>query len=368
MLSLRLYQVFVLIFPLMISWNSVASSKKLWKRQVSYTCPNNKWKEHNGQCFLRVNAALENIEGKTLCPKKYAASQLAKIRSMDDLIFINNTFGFGNRNYYIGLFRKQGQNWIGNSAWQDGSAPTFVNYHEGQPTNGDAEYCTTIHPDLGFYATICEEHHPSICSVSASVDLCNTGSVRCHQNAQCYSTFSTFVCLCNEGFAGDGISSCTVSDGCPSAEWKEHKGLCYIEVSERKMYEDARKNCKSHFNGSSLAKIRYAGDKNFLMSSFNFIGHRWIGIRKSITWGYGLLWDDGSSVNYKNYRGDQPNDEYGVQDCMLTTDRGDWLDFRCNTRVSSFCSINAKQSDRTRLAGASTAGTGVELQLLQSYL
>ena len=94
MLSLILYQVFVLTFPWMIRWNSVASSQKLWKRQTVNLCPNNKWKEHNEICYLAVRHYLNHWDSNNVCKNKFVGSYLAKIRSSDDLKFIIDTFEF----------------------------------------------------------------------------------------------------------------------------------------------------------------------------------------------------------------------------------------------------------------------------------
>jgi hypothetical protein len=42
------------------------------------------------------------------------------------------------------------------------------------------------------------------------IDECSRSeSVICHENAECVNTEGTFMCVCNLGFAGDGIKNCT---------------------------------------------------------------------------------------------------------------------------------------------------------------
>ncbi len=37
-------------------------------------------------------------------------------------------------------------------------------------------------------------------------NICASGDDNCDPNAQCISTRGSFVCICNQGYSGDGIT------------------------------------------------------------------------------------------------------------------------------------------------------------------
>lgn len=38
------------------------------------------------------------------------------------------------------------------------------------------------------------------------IDECLSGTNNCHENANCTNTVGNFTCMCNVGFAGDGVN------------------------------------------------------------------------------------------------------------------------------------------------------------------
>lgn len=43
-------------------------------------------------------------------------------------------------------------------------------------------------------------------SLSPDIDECVTGSLTCDPNALCVNTIGSSLCICNQGYGGDGIT------------------------------------------------------------------------------------------------------------------------------------------------------------------
>eukprot|EP00735_Rhodelphis_limneticus_P009897 TRINITY_DN2889_c0_g1::TRINITY_DN2889_c0_g1_i24::g.5745::m.5745 TRINITY_DN2889_c0_g1::TRINITY_DN2889_c0_g1_i24::g.5745 ORF type:complete len:110 (+),score=-5.69,sp/P01132/EGF_MOUSE/43.68/9e-16,sp/P01132/EGF_MOUSE/36.71/4e-07,EGF_CA/PF07645.10/3.5e-09,EGF_CA/PF07645.10/1.2e-08,EGF_3/PF12947.2/1.2e-11,EGF_3/PF12947.2/0.00035,cEGF/PF12662.2/4.5e-07,EGF/PF00008.22/1.2e+03,EGF/PF00008.22/6.8e-06,EGF/PF00008.22/17,EGF_MSP1_1/PF12946.2/0.0041,EGF_MSP1_1/PF12946.2/14,FXa_inhibition/PF14670.1/0.62,FXa_in len=45
-----------------------------------------------------------------------------------------------------------------------------------------------------------------------SIDECLSSSHNCHTNARCMNTWASFLCACNSGYSGDGLSCSDINE------------------------------------------------------------------------------------------------------------------------------------------------------------
>lgn len=71
----------------------------------------------------------------------------------------------------------------------------------------------------------------------SDLDPCESGADNCDANAQCISTRTSFICLCNQGYRGDGI---TCSGMCMNffQSGNDTHAIKYVDIDE----------CSSGFN------------------------------------------------------------------------------------------------------------------------
>lgn len=347
MLFGRLCQVVVVLTSLMVSRNSVTCFRNLRKRQESGICPDN-WLLHNKFCFTHIPLKTTYDRGKQTCKNHFKEAVPATIRSNEDLDSIKGHFLILDTDVnWIGLRKEQGTFMI----WEDGSRSTYRSFeNESEASSFPNRNCVATRSDGKWFPSSCTELYYTYCSVPASGDLCE--NIKCHDYATCYNTFISYVCVCNDGYAGDGISSCIESPGCPDDQWKEHKGMCYREVLIISKYEEAQLICKNDFNGSDLAKLRYEGDQDFIASSFQGTFDYWIGLRKRNLWTDTLTWEDNSTVTYRAFALIDPRD-FENDKCVFTNRLVGWYDTDCEiSLLQTICSIDA-----TKWVGAGTNGS-----------
>lgn len=318
----------------MISRNSVTSFRKFWKRHEPKVCSNPRWKLNKGLCYTIVRDKVTYQVGRQRCKNKFNESNVATIRSADDQDFVTISFDCRDGSW-IGL--------RGSSMWEDGSSFNYTNYLS--PKNDSNSNCTLMWGYGSWFHKSCDKKFFTYCSIPAKMNMCKNAKTKCHKNAACYNTFLTFVCICNNGFVGDGILACAESSGCPSNKWKEHRGLCYIEVSSILTYEEAQRNCKQNYSGSRLAKIRFKNDATFIRRKFRNQAH-WLGLKKTNNWTDALTWDDGSTVTYKSFASTEPTGD-ADEDCIFSRYGHFWYDDYCDKKLPSFCSKAAFQTQNS---------------------
>ena len=140
---------------------------------------------------------------------------------------------------------------------------------------------------------------------------------------------------------------------CPSG-WSIYENHCYLFVDTKIAYDAAENHCyslsckkrKSHL--TSLIDI----DENLFVA--NLVASRssdttvWIGYDDVEVEGT-FVWKDGSTSTWVNWRGSQPDDYRGAEDCVhmrLDTNSKGWNDLPCSGKLGFVCKM-AKRGNWT---------------------
>ena len=121
--------------------------------------------------------------------------------------------------------------------------------------------------------------------------------------------------------------------GCPCG-WKTYEGACYkFDTSSKKSWDDARSACLAM--SSDLVSIGSAKEQAFIASETRkYRTPFWIGFNDKRVEGK-FEWSDGSPINYTYWKGGEPNNSSGNEDCAdIAGRRAKWSDACC--RGSSF--------------------------------
>ena len=62
----------------------------------------------------------------------------------------------------------------------------------------------------------------------------------------------------------------------------------------------------------------------------------WIGFSDKNEEG-NFVWDDGSTVDYTNFRDGEPNNYGGTEDCTFIKEGGGWNDVKCGENAAFVC-------------------------------
>ena len=127
------------------------------------------WKEYNGHCYWRSDAAHSWDYANANCPP---GSKLASIHSQQENEFL--LLAYSHQNSWIGFNDKDGE---GNFVWSDGTIRDYTNWENFQPDDkGGADCVRFPHPDHidrgKWDDTVCSDSHNYICKMSAAaIDL-----------------------------------------------------------------------------------------------------------------------------------------------------------------------------------------------------
>ncbi|XP_078054867.1 neurocan core protein [Mustelus asterias] len=173
---------------------------------------------------------------------------------------------------------------------------------------------------------------PGFTGENCEIDIDECHSSPCENGATCVDGINSFTCLCLPSYAGRLCEEDT--EGCDH-NWQKFLGHCYRYFSHRRVWENAEKDCRSH--GAHLASIHSAEEKEFL----NSLGreYAWIGLNDR-TIEEDFQWTDGSSLQYENWRENQPDSFFaGGEDCVVTIrhENGKWNDVPCNYNLPYIC-------------------------------
>jgi len=107
----------------------------------------------------------------------------------------------------------------------------------------------------------------------------------------------------------------------------------YVYVSTKYSWANASSNCQSH--GAELASLHSSADEDNARENSGG-GAAWIGFNDRTSEG-SWVWSDGTTGNYTNWNGGEPNDSGSGEDCTALRRSGGWNDGRCSTELQSLC-------------------------------
>lgn len=121
-------------------------------------------------------------------------------------------------------------------------------------------------------------------------------------------------------------------------------GTCYVLYERGQAIADVRPLCATL--GGHLASITTADERALILPALADAPY-WIGLGDAATEGT-LAWEHGEPVAYTNWRGGEPNDAGGMEDCVVMYGNyagefafvvGLWDDRDCSNAMRAICEI-----------------------------
>ena len=123
------------------------------------------------------------------------------------------------------------------------------------------------------------------------------------------------------------------AENCPE-DWKYFQGSCYYFSTDTATTEGAQNFCKQQ--GADLIKIT-SSDENDFVSQNKQAGNVRLGSIRNPLNNKTFVWMDGSSLNYVNWRANEPNNSLGQEACVDSEGFTGWNDVICNNKVKYIC-------------------------------
>ncbi|XP_076027201.1 uncharacterized protein LOC143016650 isoform X2 [Genypterus blacodes] len=118
---------------------------------------------------------------------------------------------------------------------------------------------------------------------------------------------------------------------CPLG-WKKFQSSCYFVSMYRANWNESRQECL--LRGANLVIINSRGEQEFLK---DLQDRFWIGLSDLDNEGQ-WRWVDGTGLTYRIWAPEEPNDEYGGEDCVeLLQKFNAWNDASCSAMKHSVC-------------------------------
>ncbi len=139
---------------------------------------------------------------------------------------------------------------------------------------------------------------------------------------------------------------------CESYEWTKYNDHCYkyFGAEESRSFVDAESYCQS--KAGHLMSIN-SYEEGAALSMYESV-YIWIGLRQADDdQEGGYYWTDGSPLDYTNYKGSQPDDANGDDNCILMDwnyyDYG-WESHNCKSEMPFICEVLAGLDPPTTVA------------------
>lgn len=131
------------------------------------------------------------------------------------------------------------------------------------------------------------------------------------------------------------------------AGWHEWNEACYKVSTQQKPFTDASALCNQ--DAAKLASIRSPQENEFV---HNLTGGKdvFIGLTDTEIEGT-FVWSDGSTVVYTNWDDGEPNNEYGIGDCVILVANGKWNDTPCSMWYEYVCKFTNAQTSQQQVDG-----------------
>ncbi|XP_021380144.1 brevican core protein-like [Mizuhopecten yessoensis] len=128
---------------------------------------------------------------------------------------------------------------------------------------------------------------------------------------------------------------------CESAySYRDSVGLCYKLYNVQRTYADAQTACNT--DGGHLIRIDTEAKQDYIRYILQSTGspHMYIEATDEVTEGV-FMWGDGRPINYTNWFATEPNNEAGVENCvMLANANFEWYDIPCNSPNTYICELS----------------------------
>ena len=218
-------------------------------------------------------------------------------------------------NDFVGSLTTTNNEWIGfddldldndTFRWVNGSTSAYTHWQSDQPGGGGREDCTTIQDDQEWHDSSCDVRNPFVCE-------CDPG----------YRAPSPpLVCMTNPAYSN------TVLLGrryrfvfTPTVNWQEAENACAVDGAHLAVINDAEEN----------SQLDSPANNQFL----------WIGYTDQQTEGQ-WVWVTGNSHPYTKWKGGEPNNQGGNEDCVEFRDDATWNDLPCMNTIGYICECDPK--------------------------
>ncbi|XP_063419080.1 C-type lectin domain family 17, member A-like [Mytilus trossulus] len=129
--------------------------------------------------------------------------------------------------------------------------------------------------------------------------------------------------------------------------WELYKKHCYKFEEKTETRKKAQEKCSKE--NASLVKIDDADENSFIYSAGGSPDIRVMVEWRDVYWTSGIrinennwMWTaDGTHVTYDNFDSNEPNNNNGIEDCIIVRNDGTWNDYICNRTLYYICEKRA---------------------------